>query len=135
MRFLIFSTILAVLSMACQRQQATPKHDADKQSDLQQVFARKKFCAEIGRARLEEDRKKKIEIPALVSSKWCYNTALNTCIYSVETIYARNDIVSESETLDLLTNELLFSASLIAKPSERAAYEEKKKELFSSCVK
>jgi hypothetical protein len=110
----------------------------DQVDPLQEAFARKRTCAEFGRARLADDKKSTPRpFTELVSAEWCYSTTLHTCIYSSE-IYFRaldGEVKQAFATIDLLTNhEILgFGATLNPSADTVEGYQEKRQELFSKC--
>jgi|SRR3954452_13179710 hypothetical protein len=110
------------------------------------AFQRKRICAELGRQRLEMDRRKDETesegVTHAVRAEWCFSAELNTCIYS-----STNDIIISSDpnkmasivmstqsTIDLLTNQTLVSVERVkAGRTELEEYERKRSDFFSKC--
>lgn len=128
----------AVISLLLSWQFGCKEAGKDQADPLQEAFARKRTCAEFGRARLADDKKSAPPpFTELVSAEWCYSTALHTCIYSsviwFETL--EGEVKRSHKTFDLLTNhEILgFGGTLHPSADTAEGYEKKRQELFSKC--
>lgn len=117
----------------------------DKTPSQEEEFARKRFCAEIGRARLAEDNREKPDATLFtkVYAEWCYNKHLNTCIYSsTTTIAGKKDgestptFLESREIIDLLTNQSIVSLPLknVNDRADSAEYEKRRTELLKECL-
>jgi hypothetical protein len=137
----ILSALAVLACSACGGGRDAKKADFESR---EHEFQKKSICAELGRQRLALDsREEEKGIARAVKAEWCYNIALNTCIYSgkVDIFVAPGDpnemeklVLSLQSTIDLLTNRTLISVDRTkSNRVELEEYERKRSELFGKC--
>lgn len=123
--------IVAILTTGCER---IVNEDALGHAD--RIFALKRACHELGKARLAEDGRQDPGPGFVHSAEWCYSEQLNTCLYAGERHDLRFDKIGLFfATIDLLTNENLIVYTNLKSDDQAAvqAYTSQRNALLAQC--